>query len=761
MSGLFSEDLRASLRALVESSEINDSWLKGIKKGWKALVTQTKGYKGRVTGAPDMDQGHIQEAAYHSTEALTNVLRYVRRLREDLLINKGFWALPASKKGDPLDIQEMKAKVSKELDDAEEAVQTSLSGIEHTRSETRETNKLGYPGNAYADAHKSQERFDWYLRSFGVLVDEAMDAADAAISGRLFRHISKLVAKSQPAALDFGEIPPPVVHVGDSVIVFHDIPQIGTGTVPSPARIGTQSDPYDSETVELTGLGKRGYMNPRKRQGFIDGVKEAQSRLQAKGLGSLNRIEFHVYPKSKAPQNSHGAQWGVGGEYFRKGDFIVIYDSIAPAHVSILAVHEIGHRYWFKHMTTQDRENFSKWFGDVPAVSEYGGTDSAEDFAEVFAHYVFDKKLTKGQRDRFKQFMRGKAPRTEAVEAPFGYVTVFHSTRKTTLPQIRSKGLTSSQGYSSAGWYMVSEDFGSADFHAMEHDDVVIEFRVPTEGKVRDGKPVKMWDGFPYLWKPKEIGDWEGSGPTRWWALKQPLPPEFIVKVHPSKHYSKRVEHIMEGVMPPAQSAAQSPQKCAFCDNPAVKSFLYANGREHVPACANHFQEAKDQIRDEGDSVVGVVDIIPSPLFRREGADSESRMRMALEKAPAFAYEHGEPGEGFGRRVDSARRQSALTEQPPRAPIGRADVPRGVTFPSRNDHDIMGLSGKPLRRTSTEPLKTISTEPIQRVAGVEIPDSLLKMLGLDWKSLKAFRQHDNRLLVNVDGVRFTVYTRRG
>jgi len=73
----------------------------------------------------------------------------------------------------------------------------------------------------------------------------------------------------------------------------------------------------------------------------------------------------------------------------------------------------------------------------------------------------------------------------------------------------------------------------------------------------------------------------------------------------------------------------------------------------------------------------------------------------------------------------------------------------------------MGLSGKPLRRTSTEPLKTISTEPIQRVAGVEIPDSLLKMLGLDWKSLKAFRQHDNRLLVNVDGVRFTVYTRRG
>jgi hypothetical protein len=239
-----------------------------------------------------------------------------------------------------------------------------------------------------------------------------------------------------------------------------------------------------------------------------------------------------------------------------------------------------------------------------------------------------------------------------------------------------------------------------------------------------------------------------------------------------TKGYKGRVEGAPEGkrprverledVMPRVSEAmqkAQAPQKCAFCDNPAVKSFLYANGRKHVPACANHFQEARDKIQEEGDSVVSVVDIIPTPLFRREGTDSTSRMAMALERAPDFAYDNRELGAGFGLQADPLRRKSALSEAPP--PSGRADTPGGVTFQSRTGSDIMAISGKPIKRTSTDPLKTISTEPLQRVAGVEIPDSLMKMLGQDWKSMRVFRQHDNRMLVNVDGVRYTVYTRRG
>lgn len=126
----------------------------------------------------------------------------------------------------------------------------------------------------------------------------------------------------------------------------------------------------------------------------------------------------------------------------------------------------------------------------------------------------------------------------EAAQPPFGYVRVFHGTTKENLPKIKRDGLVSSRGYHVPGWYLVAEDFESAAFHAPGYEtesgtSIVIEFKVPTEGKVRGDQRVKMWDGFPYLWKPTDM-DWEGSK-TRWWALRQPIPAEFIVGVKPAQ----------------------------------------------------------------------------------------------------------------------------------------------------------------------------------------------------------------------------------
>lgn len=113
-------------------------------------------------------------------------------------------------------------------------------------------------------------------------------------------------------------------------------------------------------------------------------------------------------------------------------------------------------------------------------------------------------------------------------------VKVFHGTTHRAAQNIRREGLTSNLGYDRPQWYMVAADFESAAHHAAGHDDVgfvVIEFRVPTEPKLtEDGRKRTMWPGYPYLWNPVTIS-WEGTS-TRWFALKQPLPPSLIVKVH-------------------------------------------------------------------------------------------------------------------------------------------------------------------------------------------------------------------------------------
>lgn len=116
-------------------------------------------------------------------------------------------------------------------------------------------------------------------------------------------------------------------------------------------------------------------------------------------------------------------------------------------------------------------------------------------------------------------------PTTPTVPKP-GTIRVFHGTSREKAELIKQQGLTSpSMGYASARWYMVAKDFASAAFHADGHsaNGVVIEFEVPI-------KQVKRrWEGFPYLWPPHEV-EWEGSK-TRWYALMQPLPPEFIRSV--------------------------------------------------------------------------------------------------------------------------------------------------------------------------------------------------------------------------------------
>ena len=102
-------------------------------------------------------------------------------------------------------------------------------------------------------------------------------------------------------------------------------------------------------------------------------------------------------------------------------------------------------------------------------------------------------------------------------------VTLYHGTLPKHVQNIKSNGLESPKGYHDAQWYMLSTDFDSALFHAVPKDDssvFVAEFKIPFEENDR-------WEGYPYLWPANKRDD-----KSRWYALKQPIPKEFLVDIH-------------------------------------------------------------------------------------------------------------------------------------------------------------------------------------------------------------------------------------
>lgn len=102
------------------------------------------------------------------------------------------------------------------------------------------------------------------------------------------------------------------------------------------------------------------------------------------------------------------------------------------------------------------------------------------------------------------------------------FTTVFHGTHPKFVDSIKKNGLIDKTGYNQ-GWYMISTDFESALYHSNsdENDNIyVIEFKIPNNESDK-------WDGYPYLWKGYERND-----KSTWFALKKPLPKEFIQKIH-------------------------------------------------------------------------------------------------------------------------------------------------------------------------------------------------------------------------------------
>ncbi len=96
---------------------------------------------------------------------------------------------------------------------------------------------------------------------------------------------------------------------------------------------------------------------------------------------------------------------GGGAYYYAEKDQIAIFSNPSE-YITELTIHELGHRFWFKFLDRKRRIFFEKDFGDVPAVSDYGKKDVAEDFAEIFAWYVLDRKFNNDPKQYARQLER-------------------------------------------------------------------------------------------------------------------------------------------------------------------------------------------------------------------------------------------------------------------------------------------------------------------------------------------------------------------
>ena len=131
----------------MKSNEIDKKWIDGIRKSWKLWAKQSMTFPGRIDSAPSMDYLYVQQSAAAAKSYLDQGVAYVKRLREDLLINKGFWTRPTEDgKGW---VSKSRGKVVELLDKAEDALTDGTSKVTYWLTNLYSSWKMALPKDYY------------------------------------------------------------------------------------------------------------------------------------------------------------------------------------------------------------------------------------------------------------------------------------------------------------------------------------------------------------------------------------------------------------------------------------------------------------------------------------------------------------------------------------------------------------------------------------------------------------------------------------
>jgi hypothetical protein len=455
MAGMFADSLQGAVLFERARHEIDAEWIKGIRKGWKQAVAKAKAYPGRYEKAATIDFDKLRASASGAEGSMDELVQYVRALRADLLVNKGYWTTrmnprKSSGKEFVVDLDALKAKVVAGLDKAEDAAREAMRKAKFwgdvLTPDTTEYRLDG--GRRFADAGDGVEQLQRYVNGVFLAVEEGADAADRAINvmlDSLRDAMGKLPNAVAAIGRHAGE--PDVVHIGKATVVFGDSSRAWQRPMDRTYDHLGSTEPKGPFLHSVGGgFDRRAPRSPYYRRDYIAQLKKAEALLKQRGLGFLWYGNIAVLCKECGGQNPAGAQWTMGAGYYRIGDRMEVYADASNSLYQLIA-HEFGHRFYYKFMSAADRANFDKWFGKVSAVSDYGGVNSSEDFAEVFSAYVDGRDLSRDQIDRFKQFIKGD----RKMESVFMDGPMIHEQLSAALAERKAQTKTGERKYTVDG----------------------------------------------------------------------------------------------------------------------------------------------------------------------------------------------------------------------------------------------------------------------------------------------------------------------
>ena len=369
---------------------IDPAWVKGIR----AWIKKT----------------FVPKAKYASLDDLIAHLKTLRdkdlnRFWEYLFYTKGL--LPRGKGYEDSILEKIKLKVREELKAAKAILDDELSRIENTRdamtpgTHTYRMDQMKGPDWSILGFYERidpNDPFGAALRGYEDGIKETLGKVEDILSGKLLRAITAFITKYVAN--------PSVPWEMDEILLDYNI--------------GNVKLVYDGEPSRSL-INRPDPANPRDLEYYIPYFKEAKALLDRKGFGKLWYGPIFVGCPKCGGENPHGKQLGVGAHYVIGSDHVVVYMEPRPGMVELL-IHELGHRYYFKFMDSGDRARFDSYFKEVAAVSDYGSKATEEDFAEVFAHFILGRDMTRDQIERFKAFLakkdRGRSFTAKEKRAP-------------------------------------------------------------------------------------------------------------------------------------------------------------------------------------------------------------------------------------------------------------------------------------------------------------------------------------------------------
>ena len=286
-------------------------------------------------------------------------------------------------------IDQLRDKVTEELGKAREVLTDAIDGVrfmvDATTPGTREHEHRPDIREFYANKPGGEDHLKAERYLVDGLTEQANNAAekvDAILSGRLLRFITAWLTK-WAAGMPFET---------DELLLEHNI--------------GGMKLVFEGKFSPVGADPGKDIRSPRDLKNYIPHLIKAKALLERRGLGFLWYGAVFVTCKECGGQNQYGTELGVGGHYLPNKDTIYIYSDPGNG-ITELMIHETGHRLYYRWLNAVDRANFDRYYGEVAAVSSYGAKASAEDFAEVFAHFVMGEDMTRDQIDRFKAFLGG------------------------------------------------------------------------------------------------------------------------------------------------------------------------------------------------------------------------------------------------------------------------------------------------------------------------------------------------------------------